>query len=155
MSKYETYKPSGIEWIGNYPKHWEFRRLKNVCSLNKEALSDKTPFDYLIEYIDIGNTNDKGEFLELQEIEFSEAPSRARRKVEDGDTIISTVRTYLRAIAFIEQPKENLIVSTGFAVLNPIKRTLVPKFLFYQVLCAALLHTQFQSGKVPQTIQSF
>jgi type I restriction enzyme S subunit len=139
MSKYETYKPSGIDWIGNYPKHWEFRRLKNVCIVNKEALTDKTPFDYLIEYIDIGNTTDNGEFLELQEIEFSEAPSRARRKVEDGDTIISTVRTYLRAIAFIEKPKENLIVSTGFAVLNPIKRTLVPKFLFYQVLCDSFI----------------
>lgn len=139
MSRYETYKPSGIDWIGNYPKHWEFRRLKNVCIVNKEALTDKTLFDYLIEYIDIGNTTDNGEFLELQEIEFSEAPSRARRKVEDGDTIISTVRTYLRAIAFIEKPKENLIVSTGFAVLNPIKRTLVPKFLFYQVLCDSFI----------------
>lgn len=139
MSRYETYKPSGIDWIGNYPKHWDFRRLKNVCIVNKEALTDKTPFDYLIEYIDIGNTTDNGEFLELQEIEFSEAPSRARRKVEDGDTIISTVRTYLRAIAFIENPKENLIVSTGFAVLNPIKRTLVPKFLFYQVLCDSFI----------------
>ena len=72
MSRYETYKPSGIDWIGNYPKHWEFRRLKNVCIVNKEALTDKTPFDYLIEYIDIGNTTDNGEFLELQEIEFSE-----------------------------------------------------------------------------------
>ncbi len=139
MSRYETYKPSGIDWIGSYPKHWEFRRWKNVCIVNKEALTDKTPFDYLIEYIDIGNTTDNGEFLELQEIEFSEAPSRARRKVEDGDTIISTVRTYLRAIAFIENPKENLIVSTGFAVLNPIKRTLVPKFLFYQVLCDSFI----------------
>jgi type I restriction enzyme, S subunit len=139
MSRYETYKPSGIDWIGNYPKHWEFSRLKNVCIVNKEALTDKTPFDYLIEYIDIGNTTDNGEFLELQEIEFSEAPSRARRKVEDGDTIISTVRTYLRAIAFIENPKENLIVSTGFAVLNPIKKTLVPKFLFYQVLCDSFI----------------
>ena len=139
LTRYETYKPSGIDWIGNYPKHWEFRRLKNVCIVNKEALTDKTPFDYLIEYIDIGNTTDNGDFLELQEIEFSEAPSRARRKVEDGDTIISTVRTYLRAIAFIENPKENLIVSTGFAVLNPIKRTLVPKFLFYQVLCNSFI----------------
>ena len=139
LTRYETYKPSGIDWIGNYPKHWEFRRLKNVCIVNKEALTDKTPFDYLIEYIDIGNTTDNGDFLELQEIEFSEAPSRARRKVEDGDTIISTVRTYLRAIAFIENPKENLIVSTGFAVLNPIKRTLVPKFLFYQVLCDSFI----------------
>lgn len=137
--KYEKYKPSGIDWIGDFPNQWQFRRLKNVCSVNKDVLTEKTPFDYLIEYIDIGNTNDKGEFLELQEIEFSEAPSRARRKVEDGDTIISTVRTYLRAIAFIEKPKENLIVSTGFAVLSANKTILLPKFLFYQVLCDSFI----------------
>ncbi len=137
--KYEKYKPSGIDWIGDFPNQWQFRRLKNVCSVNKDVLTEKTPHDYLIEYIDIGNTNENGEFIEVQEIEFSEAPSRARRKVEHGDTIISTVRTYLRAIAFIENPKENLIVSTGFAMLNANKNILLPKFLFYQVLCDSFI----------------
>lgn len=137
--KYEKYKPSGIDWIGHFPNQWQFRRLKNVCLVNKDVLTEKTPHDYLIEYIDIGNTNENGEFIEVQETEFSEAPSRARRKVEHGDTIISTVRTYLRAIAFIENPKENLIVSTGFAVLNANKNILLPKFLFYQVLCDSFI----------------
>lgn len=50
---------------------------------------------------------------------FEKAPSRARRVVRDGDVIISTVRTYLEAIAAIDNPPENLIVSTGFAVIRP------------------------------------
>ncbi len=50
---------------------------------------------------------------------FEKAPSRARRKVRDGDTIISTVRTYLKSIAAIKAPPNNLIVSTGFAVIRP------------------------------------
>src|SRR5690606_39173592 len=49
---------------------------------------------------------------------FSDAPSRARRIVRDGDVIISTVRTYLEAIAPISNPSENLIASTGFAVIR-------------------------------------
>jgi type I restriction enzyme S subunit len=49
---------------------------------------------------------------------FENAPSRARRIVKKGDTIISTVRTYLKAITRIEDDK-NVIVSTGFAVLSP------------------------------------
>lgn len=32
MSRYETYKPSGIDWIGEVPKHWEVKRLKNIVS---------------------------------------------------------------------------------------------------------------------------
>jgi type I restriction enzyme, S subunit len=39
--------------------------------------------------------------------------------VRDGDVIISTVRTYLQAIAPVENPPDNLIVSTGFAVVRP------------------------------------
>ena len=50
---------------------------------------------------------------------FQEAPSRARRLVRDGDIIISTVRTYLRAVAPIKSPPDNLVVSTGFAVIRP------------------------------------
>lgn len=49
----------------------------------------------------------------------SKAPSRARRLVKDGDVIISTVRTYLEAISPIINPPENMVVSTGFAVIRP------------------------------------
>ena len=49
---------------------------------------------------------------------FRDAPSRARKRVRRGDTIVSTVRTYLKAIARIEDD-EDVIVSTGFAVLDP------------------------------------
>ena len=48
------------------------------------------------------------------------------------DTIISTVRTYLKAIAYLNNIPENLIISTGFAVIEPTKN-IKPKFLFYAV----------------------
>lgn len=28
MNKYQSYKPSGIEWVGEIPEHWENRKLK-------------------------------------------------------------------------------------------------------------------------------
>ena len=30
---YPAYKPSGVEWLGEMPEHWEVRRLKTVCSM--------------------------------------------------------------------------------------------------------------------------
>lgn len=30
MSRYETYKPSGIDWIGEVPTHWQLKRIKDV-----------------------------------------------------------------------------------------------------------------------------
>ena len=50
---------------------------------------------------------------------FGVAPSRARRLVSDGDTIVSTVRTYLRAVWPINGNTDDLVVSTGFAVVTP------------------------------------
>ncbi|WP_276207140.1 restriction endonuclease subunit S [Polynucleobacter aenigmaticus] len=58
-----------------------------------------------------------------EKIIFKDAPSRAKRIVSSGDTIVSTVRTYLKAITRIEDAT-NVIVSTGFTVLTPKKNVL-------------------------------
>lgn len=137
---YPEYRDIGIEWLGEIPSHWKIERLKYATNLNPEVLSENTHPDYLIEYVDISNVNALGEILEVQEYRFEDAPSRARRVVRQGDTIISTVRTYLKAIAFLENPSENLIVSTGFAVLRP-KPNLHPKFLAYVVQAVEFIDT--------------
>jgi len=95
------------------------QRLKYLVSINDEALREDTDPDFEIQYIDIGNVDSSGSVHELATYRFEDAPSRARRRVRNGDIIISTVRTYLQAIAQVEDPPENLIVSTGFAVVRP------------------------------------
>ena len=30
-SSYPAYKPSGVEWLGEVPAHWEVRRLRTDC----------------------------------------------------------------------------------------------------------------------------
>ncbi len=126
-------KDSGIDWLGVIPKLWQTNRLKNVTYINQEVISEKTSPDFEIKYIDIGNVTSNGEFLELQEMTFSDAPSRARRKPKHNSIILSTVRTYLRAIAFVQNPDENLITSTGFAVIDAYENLFDAKYLFYQM----------------------
>jgi type I restriction enzyme S subunit len=104
------------------PAHWQTNRLKFVTRINPEVLGEDTHPDYELQYIDISNVDSLGRIHEEQTFRFEDAPSRARRRVRHGDAIISTVRTYLRAIAAIENPPDNLIVSTGFAVLRPGKQ---------------------------------
>ena len=33
LNSYPAYKPSGVEWLGDVPAHWEVRRLKQICRL--------------------------------------------------------------------------------------------------------------------------
>jgi Restriction endonuclease S subunits len=95
------------------------QRLKYAATINDEALSESTDADFELAYIDIGNVDSQGRVHDIVNYRFEDAPSRARRIVRDGDVIISTVRTYLQAIAPVENPPDNLIVSTGFAVVRP------------------------------------
>ncbi|MBF3496273.1 restriction endonuclease subunit S [Burkholderia pseudomallei] len=69
---------------------------------------------------------------------FKDAPSRARRLVRHGDVIVSTVRTYLKAIAAIAMPPENLVVSTGFAVVRPLD-SVEPRFAKYALQGATFI----------------
>lgn len=107
------------------------RRLKYAATINDEALGEATAPDFELQYIDIGNVDSSGTIHDMATYRFEDAPSRARRRVRDGDVIVSTVRTYLQAIAPIIEPPENLIVSTGFAVVRPQSGDLDPEFCRY------------------------
>ncbi|WP_202732877.1 restriction endonuclease subunit S [Acinetobacter pittii] len=117
--KYAKYQDSGVEWLGEIPSHWDSKPLKYLCTYNDEVLLETTFKEAEIQYIDIGSVSAVGGISHIEMMIFKDAPSRARRIVKDGDVIISTVRTYLEAIAPIDNPPENLIVSTGFAVIRP------------------------------------
>jgi type I restriction enzyme, S subunit len=118
---YPKYKNSGVEWLGAVPEHWEVKRVKYKATINDEALPETTAPDYEMLYVDISSVDPVIGIVQKDPMVFEEAPSRARRIVRDGDTIVSTVRTYLRAIASIKNPEKNLTVSTGFAVIRPRK----------------------------------
>lgn len=117
--QYEKYKPTRCAWLKEIPEHWEFKRVKNVATHNDEALDERTDPDLEIDYVDISSVTLINGIERTESMLFEKAPSRARRKVKDGDIIVSTVRTYLKAIAPICNPPENMIVSTGFAVVRP------------------------------------
>ncbi|MDA2480178.1 restriction endonuclease subunit S [Bacillus cereus group sp. Bce025] len=116
---YPAYKDSKVSWIGKIPSDWEISKLKFQTNINKNTLAENTDPFYEIQYVDIGNVDSNGEIGELQKYCFEQAPSRARRIVKNGDTLVSTVRTYLKAITSVKEAPNNLICSTGFAVLTP------------------------------------
>ena len=126
---YPVYKPSGVEWLGEIPAHWEVKRLKYLATVNDETLPENTDPNKEITYVDIGNVDSVKGITGTEDLIFENAPSRARRIVRQGDVIISTVRTYLKAIARIESTSTSFIVSTGFAVIR--SRQLDDGFIAY------------------------
>lgn len=121
---------SGIEWIGKIPSGWRIEKIKRISEMNKKSLGENTDPNFSFKYFDIGSVDEEETANIDSEITFEKAPSRARRIVSPWDTIIATVRTYLKAIAYFEALECNTIASTGFAVLTPNKK-IEPKYLFY------------------------
>lgn len=90
-----------------------------LCTCNDDVLSGKTDPNRIIKYIDISNVTAEKGITGYSALRFGDAPSRARRLVQKGDIIVSTVRTYLQALALIDKKHEDCVFSTGFAVLRP------------------------------------
>jgi len=118
--RYPECKDSGVEWLGQVPVHWYIKTLKYVATYNDEVLPESTSKDYPIKYVEISDVDEQLGITKWTEYPFASAPSRARRILKDGDVLISTVRTYLRAIAPVTEPPDGLVGSTGFAVIRPV-----------------------------------
>lgn len=130
MKKYQAYKDSGISWIGEIPVDWSIKKLKYYTTINDEVLTESTAPNYEFRYVDIGSVTLQKGIEQYQGFSFENAPSRARRIVRAGDVIVSTVRTYLKAVASIQDDKD-VIASTGFAVIRP--KEVDSRFLAYSL----------------------
>ena len=113
------------------PDSWEWVRLGEITYNHGQ----KKPSE-AFSYIDIGSIDNKKQRLNQIDsiVEAKDAPSRARKIVERGDILYSTVRPYLHNMCvidrdFIKEP----IASTGFAVLSCFSGV-YNRFLFYYLL---------------------
>jgi type I restriction enzyme S subunit len=115
--------------LGPIPEGWAVRELREVVRVNEHSLKAGAEIGE-IQYVDIASV-DVGRISKTQTIEYSEAPGRARRKGQHGDIIWSTVRPNRRAYAQLIDPPTNLVMSTGFAVISPVR---LPSSLLKQML---------------------
>ena len=130
LDKTVPMKDSGIDWIGQVPEGWGVKPLKYLASYDDETLTQsEINSNQKINYVDIGAVEFTKVINGYHELLMSEAPSRARKIAKKGDTIISTVRTYLKEIAYLN---DDYIVSTGFCVVRPKKVN--SKYLNYTIM---------------------
>lgn len=100
---------------GEIPIGWFCTDLSYLALLNTSSWSKKNAPETL-KYVDLANTK-WGIIHSTEDFLFSDAPSRARRILKPGDTIVGTVRPGNGSYAFVAE--DDLTGSTGFAVLTP------------------------------------
>lgn len=105
--------------------------LKYVARANILALSQGTDPQFQFLYCDVSSVERGKLSIPETEIAFADAPSRARRIASSGDVVMSTVRPYLKAVAQVPEETDNLVFSTGFAVLSPKPDEITSRYLYW------------------------
>jgi type I restriction enzyme S subunit len=102
-------------------REWRKVAIGEIADVDRSNLGSKTSPDFEFDYISLSDV-EPGRIIEpLQRYCFAAAPSRARRLVEVGDILVSTVRPNLLGFARITPRLAKCVASTGFAVLSPRK----------------------------------
>lgn len=96
-----------------------FDELGNLVKIKDKNFTPKDSKQY--KYIELANISSNGEINGYTENFGNELPSRARRKVQKGDLIVSTIEGSLESIALITEDWKNALCSTGFFAVNSDK----------------------------------
>jgi type I restriction enzyme S subunit len=120
---------TGKTRLPGFSGEWEVKRLGELCDVDPDNLGSGTAPSYFFKYISLEDVN-KGQLLGYSELEFRFAPSRARRKLQSDDILVSTVRPNLQAHLHFKSDIEDWVCSTGFAVLRCVKDKSSSGFIF-------------------------
>jgi type I restriction enzyme S subunit len=108
---------------------WKECKLGEVIFSNVSSITASYPHK-TIKYLDTGSIT-CGKLDLFQEISLQDAPSRAKRLVKNGSIVYSTVRPIQRHYGYIINPPENLVVSTGFSVIDTQPDLADPLFIYH------------------------
>lgn len=108
--KYDDY----LELIESYSNGSEV--ISTICNLNGKNYKPEDKNEY--KYIELSNVGKTGDINGCTVNYGKELPSRARRKVNTGDVIISSIEGSLQSCALVSKEYNNALCSTGFYVIN-------------------------------------
>lgn len=115
--------------MSQLPPSWTEAPIGSLC-IDTEQVTPKDEAEFT--YVDIGSVDRfTKRITSPQRLLGKNAPSRARKLIKAGDTIVSTTRPNLNAVALIDKVLDGQIASTGFEVLRA--PGLDPRWLSYLV----------------------
>jgi type I restriction enzyme S subunit len=154
----KPYKSNGGEMVYcdeldmEIPKGWSIDSLENYVNCNSSTFSKKDKFEK-IKYLDTSSiTNNKIDNIQILDVDKDVIPSRAKRKVKHNSILYSTVRPNLCHFGLIKKPPKNLIVSTGFVVIDTTDK-LLAEYIFLFLTSNELI--QYFQSKAEMSVSTY
>lgn len=143
-------KPSGIEWLGDVPEHWELRRLKFLAINTTNQTTTKANDEVYLAMEHVQSWTGVAQPLE-GEVEFA---STVKRFVAD-DVLFGKLRPYL---AKVTRAKCNGVCVSEFLVLRSRKELVLPAYLEQLLRCKRvidLINSSTAGAKMPRADWTF
>lgn len=142
MRRYERYKDSGVDWLGEVPSHWELKRLKQlfVEKKHKQSLS-----------LNCGAIS-FGKVIEKSDDKVTEATKRSYQEVLEGEFLINPLNLNYDLISLrIALSEIDVVVSAGYIVLKE-KQIINKKYFSYLLHRYDVAYMKLLGSGVRQTI---
>ena len=124
---YPNYKPSGVEWLGDVPEHWEVQRLIRSVDRSETKVDPTVTKETMPAYVGLEHvTSWTGHLLSLDS---SQEPESLCNSFMVGDVLFAKLRPYL-AKAFCAD--FDGLCSTEFLTLKPFNYE--QRYLLYVIL---------------------
>ncbi len=138
MKKYETYKDSGIEWIGEIPSHWEMKRIRHVANIfGRIGYRGYTVSDLVYDgngaiTISPSNMKDFGmDFTECTYLSWEKYEESPEIKIFESDILfVKTGSTYGKS-AIVRKLSKEATINPQIVVLKDISCNNI--FLWYSI----------------------
>ena len=132
--KYESYKDSGVDWLGEIPEHWELLRTKSIFRLVAEPAPKNNSEELLSVYSDIGVKPRK----ELEERGNKASTTDGYWYVKKGDVIVNKLLAWMGAIGVSEYDG---VTSPAYDILRSYKpvESKFYHYLFRNPICTSKL----------------
>lgn len=133
---------TGKKRLKGFGGEWKEVRLSEVAEIDKLSLGSQTSPEYSFQYLSLSDVDSGTAEIKSERIVFKSSPSRARRIVMKGDILLATVRPNQQAFIIIRDDVNDLIASTGFAVITCKK---IHSEFLYQYLFTKELMNQIEA----------
>lgn len=134
MKRYDTYRPSGIDWIGDVPEHWEVKRLRFVCEFRNGYTPSKANSDFwedgTIPWYRMEDIRDSGRRLNEAKQYVTEEAVKGGGLFEAGSFILATTATIGEHAMLIVDSLANQRF-TNLKIRKSLTQTLDKEFFFY------------------------
>jgi type I restriction enzyme S subunit len=155
VQRYDAYKDSGVEWLGQIPEHWNLQKLKSFLTVHGRIgfrgytlndLVNKGEGAVTISPSNMGESEmvwKKVSYLSWKK--YYESPEII---VNEGDLLIVKTAS-IGKIAYVRELKDKATINPQILILKNIK---INKDYFYYQLLSNVIQHQLQTDKIGSTI---